>query len=166
METFAKDYIIDALFLLMEKEDFEKITVTQICAKAGVSRLSYYRLFSSKEDIVKSFFLRSQDEFTKVYPALDIQLDQTAKVRAAFQGMRNHRKEFDCILKNHLEGIYLDYLNKSFADKFKKLKIDDAELVPYIYAGILYNVSISWAKNNYQEDVETMTDQVLHAIMK
>lgn len=49
---------------------------------------------------------------------------------------------------------------------FKKLKIDDAELVPYIYAGILYNVSISWAKNNYQEDVETMTDQVLHAIMK
>lgn len=52
----AKSLIVEALFELLQKQSFEKISITAITQKAGVSRLSYYRNFKSKEDIVEQFF--------------------------------------------------------------------------------------------------------------
>lgn len=34
---------------LMEKEDYEKTTITDIANHAGVSRMSYYRVYQSKD---------------------------------------------------------------------------------------------------------------------
>ncbi len=42
-----------ALIYLMNKMPFEKITITEIVKKAGVSRMAFYRNYSSKEDILE-----------------------------------------------------------------------------------------------------------------
>ena len=47
----TKDYITISLYYLMSKFDYESISVTDICAKARVSRMSFYRYFNNKEDI-------------------------------------------------------------------------------------------------------------------
>ena len=47
----TKDYITIALYYLMSKKDYESTTVTDICNKARVSRMSFYRYFNNKEDI-------------------------------------------------------------------------------------------------------------------
>lgn len=49
----AKDYIIQALLWLMEKKKYENITITDIAEKAGVTRITFYRNFESKNDIIK-----------------------------------------------------------------------------------------------------------------
>ena len=41
----TKDYITISLYYLMSKFDYESISVTDICAKARVSRMSFYRYF-------------------------------------------------------------------------------------------------------------------------
>ena len=46
-------YIEEALFKPMEKKDFVKISVGEIAEVAGVHRATFYRHFSSKEDIVE-----------------------------------------------------------------------------------------------------------------
>ncbi|WP_366516824.1 TetR/AcrR family transcriptional regulator [Staphylococcus carnosus] len=38
--------------LLLEKENFDKITITKICDKAGINRSTFYRNYENKEDIV------------------------------------------------------------------------------------------------------------------
>lgn len=43
----------DALRKLLEKNAFERITVSQICAVASVSRPTFYRLFDIPADIVR-----------------------------------------------------------------------------------------------------------------
>lgn len=44
--------ITEALLNLMEKEPFEDITVTDITREAGVARLTFYRHFENKEQVL------------------------------------------------------------------------------------------------------------------
>ncbi len=57
--------IFTSLMQLMEKKDFQQITVTEITGRAGVSRMAYYRNYTSKEDIPG----KSQQGASDRYPA-------------------------------------------------------------------------------------------------
>ena len=48
----VKKNITEALFALMDKKDFSKITVTDIIEEAKVARASFYRNYESKEDLL------------------------------------------------------------------------------------------------------------------
>lgn len=44
--------IADALYRLMQKKEFHRITITEICEEADVGRKTFYRNFDWKEDVV------------------------------------------------------------------------------------------------------------------
>lgn len=53
-----KDFLQEALILLLEKNNLEELTITEICSKAGVSRMAFYSNYRIKidlyEEIVRS----------------------------------------------------------------------------------------------------------------
>lgn len=53
--NIVKESLTDALFTLMSKKDFNEITITELSKKAGVSRLSFYRNYNSKENIITQY---------------------------------------------------------------------------------------------------------------
>lgn len=55
---YSKNQITHALFLLMEKERFQEITILEICQYANVSRTTFYRNFPSKEAIIKDYIYK------------------------------------------------------------------------------------------------------------
>lgn len=69
--------IQEALVILMAAKPFDKITVTEIVKKAGVSRTSYYTNYKSKEDVLETMVaeaiglirpaMRKYDYQTKAY---------------------------------------------------------------------------------------------------
>ena len=61
----AKDYIVESLLYLMKKEKFENITVTDISKKAGVNRITFYRNFNSKEEVLMVHF--KKNEFDRIF---------------------------------------------------------------------------------------------------
>ena len=50
---FTKDCIVQALLSMMDEQPFSSISIQNIVETAGVSRMAYYRNFSSKEDILR-----------------------------------------------------------------------------------------------------------------
>lgn len=50
--NMTKNYIFQAFYLLLTKQKYDKISVCDICDKAGVSRMSFYRNFESKDDLL------------------------------------------------------------------------------------------------------------------
>ena len=52
---FVKECITTALLQIMEGKDFEAITITELTRKAGVGRVSFYRNFESKEDVIRQY---------------------------------------------------------------------------------------------------------------
>lgn len=55
---FSRECLLNALLVLMEKQEFSKITITELCKKAGVTRLTFYRHFESKEDVLQDYFYK------------------------------------------------------------------------------------------------------------
>lgn len=52
----SKEKIVKALLVTMEQYQFQEITITQISQEAELSRKTFYRLFATKEDVLKYFF--------------------------------------------------------------------------------------------------------------
>ncbi len=51
-KNFSQECFYDALISLSNSCDINEINIKQICKKAGYNRSTFYRHFSSKEDIV------------------------------------------------------------------------------------------------------------------
>lgn len=49
----ANAYIQEALMQLIQQKEYDKITITDIAKRAGVTRISFYRNFDSKDAILK-----------------------------------------------------------------------------------------------------------------
>lgn len=52
----SKQKMVQALLTIMEQYDYKEITITQIAQEARLSRKTFYRLFSSKDEILSLFF--------------------------------------------------------------------------------------------------------------
>lgn len=61
----AKDCITESLLYLMKKEKFENITITDISKKAGINRITFYRNFNTKEEVLKCYLDDITDNFIK-----------------------------------------------------------------------------------------------------
>ena len=64
-KEFTKNCIMDALLQLMHTKDYEQITISELTRKAGVSRMSYYRSYSSKDSILTDYMHRILKEYAE-----------------------------------------------------------------------------------------------------
>lgn len=61
--------IVDTLFLLLTKKDFNEITVREICRVGLIPHSTFYNYFEDKYDVIKWTFFK---EVYKYYPEVDI----------------------------------------------------------------------------------------------
>lgn len=69
MDT-ARPRIKQALVTLLEKYEFSKISVTQICSRAGLSRVTFYIWYESKEALLDDYFQDIVNEGNEYYQNL------------------------------------------------------------------------------------------------
>ncbi len=164
-EEYTRHYIVQALFQLMGNYDYEKISVTDIAEKAGVGRATFYRYFKRKEDIIIYYFEHSTKEFIfgqRFYPRCKDDYIKTAK--AVFTMFKENKEPFKLFRKARLEYIYLDYLNKNFTKTLESEYSDKHSYAPYLYAGMLFNVSMAWLDNDCKEDINSLAEMIVNAI--
>lgn len=52
--TYVVEHITNAILDLLKEKPMADISISELCDKAGVGRVSFYRNYESKEDIIKS----------------------------------------------------------------------------------------------------------------
>ncbi|MBQ3032104.1 MAG: TetR/AcrR family transcriptional regulator [Anaerotignum sp.] len=161
MPDTAAVYLAQALMELMEKKSLEEISITELTKKAGVSRMSYYRSFTSKQHILEEYLqiivqiFRSEGEkagyLGKEHGYLQLLY--------AFRFFRHHKRYALCLHNANLSSILLDGLNKYMDQYMIPPKADfQKRCKTYAYAGALYNLYIQWLKDDMQETEETMAE--------
>ena len=150
-----------AIYQLMFTMPYNKITVKTICEKAGVSRMSFYRYYSTKEDIFINFADERFEEFYETYMTKDITLDSfTRNVIAYFNKYNRQVKILEkadtmSILITQFER-YAAYIMRNARSLSVFQHSNNALAVPY-YAGAFFNVLVYWSKNNFKQSEEEMT---------
>lgn len=99
----TKDCIFTALTLLMEQKEYKYITVTDIARKSGVSRMTYYRTYSSKEDILVQHFRKVAQQMVS-----DAQGNEECALYLFFKWFQGHRKLAELLEQAHLMNLLID----------------------------------------------------------
>jgi len=63
------DIIVNTAVRLFKEKGYENVSVQEICSEAGVSRSSFYAIFSGKSDIVVSMIDDVGLDFEKMLPS-------------------------------------------------------------------------------------------------
>ena len=53
INKIVRESIQQALIILMNQKKFNDISITELCKKAGVSRMAFYNNYNSKDDLLK-----------------------------------------------------------------------------------------------------------------
>jgi len=83
--------ILESALATFRERGFEKSTMRDIAAAAGVAVGATYYYFDSKEAIVMAFYQRAQQEMT---PSLDVILAKAKTLEARLRGLIEHKFEY------------------------------------------------------------------------
>ena len=148
--AFVRECITTALIQMLETQSFEEISVTEVVKKAGVCRVSFYRNFDSKEDVLRKHLKALLDEWARQYEGrTDYNL-----VQAIFEHYYKNRNLCILLYRRGLSHISLESVKEACG-----AKPEQPNVVAYTSAFIafgLYGWIEEWFKRGMQESPEEM----------
>lgn len=158
----SKRWLEEALLLLMKQKHFSEITVTDITAKAGVSRLTFYRNFESKEDILLRYFdTIFQDYLQSIRGSTACTLEHA--LCKCFEYWQTHKEESGLLVRDDLSAIlykpYGQYLDQVLENVSVPRALSHTQ--KRFIVGGLYFITQDWLENDDGRTAEDMTREVL-----
>lgn len=153
----AIDKLIDALIRMMKVKEYSLITVSDICREAGVSRMAFYRGFSSKEDVIDKFINRIADE---IHRNLAKQKEFNVKkyFSQIFSEVEKYQELIVCAMASNIHSLILNSFDRLMSSTFKEKDSNTHSYRPHMIAGAVYNVLVCWIMNGRRETPEEMAD--------
>ena len=153
----AKECIVTALIELMKVRDYDAISITDITKKAGVSRMAYYRNYTSKEDILNKYMDEVGFSIHEKIAKMNTREEIFDYYRELFGQLGAYRDLGITVYRAHLGELILENITKNMAMTFPPENESAAARYRHVYlAGAFYNVFIEWLKNGRQEECEEM----------
>ena len=113
-KEISKEWIEDAFYSLLQKKDYDSITVSEIAQKAGLSRRTFYRAFESKQDIITYLLVRIFSDYIAALKRLPVKTREHLAV-AIVDFVNQHLAFFQCLKRNHLDHLLIDFFDKQLA---------------------------------------------------
>lgn len=153
----SKECLINSFFSLLESVPYEKINVSEICDNAGVSRMSFYRNFKSKEDLVLSAFWDIEKEIKKKIEQLE-QKNTYTMAKVYFEVFQNYSVQVLALLDNPIVSkCVADIVMKRLNDNAPEDYIHKANrYIPYYYYGSITYVLLAWIRFGAKETPDEM----------
>lgn len=102
--NLTREYIKVAMLELLAKTSAEKISITDLVKRAGVSRTAFYRNYSSKDELIEDLVLELISTLS-IFNPMDIYHFSISEWEDVFKGIRSKRKEINLITKASVENI-------------------------------------------------------------
>lgn len=157
--------IIKALIRLMREKQFSDITVTDIVSRAGVARASYYRNFSSKEEVIERAGRIIIDDFRQKAMAAENSVLDYEIILHLFRYFRAYRQTMLILHKAGFTSMY-----QRLFDECLEIIAGDAlagDIYRYcmpFYSGAAFAVFIRWLEEGMKEPPEEVA-RLFHAMI-
>lgn len=162
-EALVDVYITEALLLLLKKKEYKDISITEICKKAGVTRMSFYRNFESKDDILLKKVRTVTDNFLKE-SAISYKNDTVSSYFIKlFTHMKQQIELCNALHKAGLIHIIKDEFDRVFLNTYRQ-EYDEYKSV--FIAGGIYNVFLFWFTNGCRDNPENLAKRLEGILMK
>lgn len=173
----------DALLLLLEKKEYDYITVKEICLKAGVNRSTFYLHYETMDDLLREtiecFYNRLKDKFkdlnissNSIYTSsLDELNFCTPKYLVPYLEVLKENKRFFSVAFSHqylfktdlmFDSLYKDF----FIHILERYNIEESAKKYYItfFMTGIHAIIIEWIKNDCKEDIDFICALIIKCV--
>jgi len=157
--VLVKECIVTALLKLIYTKPLSAITISELCEKAGVSRMSFYRNYESKEEIFKKRLEEIFEEYRTDSGTKHIIHSDADKARGIFYDEEHmtHYLEYLLKYKEFMKGLVYCGFGNIFLEMINDYMCDLWGYAPdkytlYAFSGALYNTFNLWSQQGYKED--------------
>jgi len=162
-ELSVAQYITNSLFELMKVKPYNDISITEITDKAKVNRVSFYRNFTSKEDIIDKWIKSTTQNFlskSDINYQKDSTLDYFTKL---FTHLEKYKTEAMLIYKANLFNLLKDEFDNNIINLHKK---EYSNYKSYFLAGGIFNVYYFWLINGCIETPHRVAEKLVDLMSK
>ena len=161
----VREAITKALFEMMEVQEISKITISDLIKKAGVARISYYRNYETKEDILVGLVHDVLDDFrdTADYDLSDFcSLKHIRRIFTYFDQYRNYvinlyKSGYGTMLLNELNQFHEYIAGDMSANSPDRYSI-------YAFIGAVYNTAMIWLLEDTQTTPDCISEVVFNLV--
>ena len=173
MKNQTKKLIMDAFNELLEKKPFEKITVEEVCAHAGISKPTFYRYYRDKYDVMTYNFQLLFDEYFAILEYSSLEEFLVAMYRSTQENFVQIRRAFDILGRNSMNDVIYSYAVGAMVELLAKAQGGEITNRQRIQCDILaYGISYigdNWINGRYEltpeeaaaATLELMTDELI-----
>ena len=175
----------EALITLLEKKDFEYITIKEICDTAGVNRSTFYLHYENTFDLLqettryildKHFAYYSSDtkEITARFANAELKdlLFITSEYLVPYLTfIKDNQRIFRVSIKNFnslsLNDVYRKMFEHIFNPILERFSVPENErsyMMKFYLTGV-YAIVTEWLDRNCSDDMETITEVIIDCVM-
>ncbi len=158
LNAFIKECITKALINLMEKKSFDDITITELVEYAGVSRVSFYRNFESKNDVLEKHLQVLWREWSNEF-------EKVGKPEYFSESVLKHfykYKELNLLL--YKQGLsFMVYEMLRWSAKLDECETNIEKYGKSLFAGLIFGAVDEWIRqgmNETPEEIILLTSQI------
>ena len=162
-ELSVAQYITNSLFELMKAKPYNDISITEITDKAKVNRVSFYRNFTSKEDIIDKWIKFTTQNFLSISDISyqkDSTLDYFTKL---FTHLEKYKTEAMLIYNANLFNLLKNEFDNNLINLHKK---EYSNYKSYFLAGGIFNVYYFWLINGCIETPHQVAEKLVDLMSK
>ncbi|MBQ8824948.1 MAG: TetR/AcrR family transcriptional regulator, partial [Ruminococcus sp.] len=161
-----------ALIELLEKKDFEYITIREICITANVNRSTFYLHYENTVDLLEECFENAISKLYKCYEKINTvenydkcNIEELCFITPKYltpylQYIKENQKLFKTITKNQTLFNTRNEFHKLFKDIFNpilnRFNVPEKKqkyMVLFFLNGV-YAIINEWIKNNFKESID------------
>lgn len=159
-ESLFVESLMTALWALMGEKSFEKISVSELVARAGVGRVTFYRNFASKEEVLARS-LHQDMQVWLAYRQIDLSdwSDEhlMRALRQFFDFWYEQQDKIGLLMANRLDYLLEEELDTYFQERLGQLT-DDFH-VQFIVGGF-FRVLRTWVAGGCQESPDDILKRI------
>lgn len=158
-KEFTKNCIMEALLQLMHTKDYNDISITDITKRAGVSRMSYYRNYKSKDDILLDYMYRILKEYVEDLqdPSFSSNFQTYEHILHSLKYLQKYKDYVLCLTQSNRSQILLYGLDLYMLEVTQSQNASDLKKYDlYYYSGALYNIFMHWVQEGMKENAEVI----------
>lgn len=162
-ESIIVDSITESLLNLMHKKSFNEISISEVTERAGVGRVSFYRNFDSKEDVLRRYTENLTNTFRENTKLDILKVEVEEALTILFNHLFDQRDFYDLLLKNNIQYIVENEFERIFF--FRANNENDYLYLSFLSGGI-YKLYYYWALHGYNESPMEIAASIKHNILR
>ncbi len=164
---YTKRVLKESLSYMLEKEDIDHISITELCEIADLNRSTFYRYYGSQYDLLKDIendYLETLEKELKEETDPKITLNKILSFiknnLVISKSILNERRDYN--FKSRL--LSLDSLLENLNSHYPSLRSEDKEYLDTFIISGGYSLIVKWVKQDCKVEIDTLIEIILNFV--